>query len=406
VILFSRTIGAVRASSRPVRAFLLGAFFMGLGLAIFEVLLNLYLQKTGCTKAEIGDILSQRAVGTVFGALAAGSSWQRTRPTLVFVTSACLLALSMVLLILAPTPLLRQATATLYGFSFTFRVVGAPPFLFRQANEAWLATLLGIDAAIMAGTQFIGAAGAGALFSAIRIFTEDDVAAFRGALGVGAALSMACAVTWLGTRAAAPAHDEPRAAAPASTPRPAAMLLFRMCLPFFIIGAGAGLTIPYLNLYFEDRFQAEPSTISYYYAGVALATTAGFLLSPALAERFGIVKSVVFSELCSIPFFVILAYSTSLPISVAAFLMRGALMNLPYPLYGNFIMRAVGAGHREFANGLTKLAWNGSWVVTARVAGALLDKGRGDYTPVMLASAGLYLLASTTFWTFFRKMKF
>jgi predicted MFS family arabinose efflux permease len=127
------------------------------------------------------------------------------------------------------------------------------------------------------------------------------------------------------------------------------------------------------------------------------------LASPYLARRFGLVRSVVWSELCSIPFFVILAFSQSFWLSVAAFLLRGALMNLPYPLYGNFIMRMVKPEERERANALTKFAWNISWVVTSRLAGMLLEGERPDYASVMMTTAGFYLLASASFWTFFRK---
>ncbi|MFN0207202.1 MAG: MFS transporter [Planctomycetota bacterium] len=398
-----RAVEAVRASPRPVRAFLLGSVLLGAGCAFFEVLFNLYLQEIGLTKSEIGAVLSQRAAGTVLGAIAAGSPLQRKRPSLVFVISAFLVAASLFLLVYAPSPLIREAAATLYGFGVTFRFVGAAPFIFKNAEERNLTILLGVDASIIFGAQFLGSVFAGGLFPIFHFAAGSDASSLRGVLLIGVVLVAAGGFVYLGTKPVQTSAQTEMAARAAPSPKPTLILLFKLCFPFALVGAGAGLTIPYLNLYFEDRFQAQPSTISIYYAAVSLATTAVFFASPWMADRIGIIKSVVLSELLSIPFFIILAYSTSLPLSVAAFLMRGALMNLPYPLYGNFIMRAVGAEHREFANSLTKLAWNGSWVVTSRIAGELLDKRDGDYTLVMLISAGLYFFASTSLWGFFRK---
>lgn len=393
---------AVRSSPRPVRSFLLGSVFFGTGVAVFEVFFNLYLQKEGVSKSLIGGFLSQRAIGTVLGSLAAGTAIFAKRPSLIFSGSSVLLFISLATLIYARDDTIRQVAATCYGFSGIFRLVGAAPFFFKHAKEEWLATLLGLDAAIIAGTQVIGAALAAVLFFIFQSVNLTDSQSFRLTLLLGAGSALVAAAFFSRAAGAPAPHAAQRETVVLQKPPPISLYI-KMCVPFFFVGAGAGLTIPYLNLYFEDRFNVPPSMISIFYAAVALTTTFGYLASPILAERFGLVKSVVFSEVASIPFFLILAWSASLPLSIAAFLMRGALMNLPYPLYGNLIMRLVGPAHRERANALTKLAWNGSWVVTARLAGWLLDAQHGDYVPVMLTTAGLYLLASSSFWLFFGK---
>lgn len=400
--LYQKSRAAVAQAPPAVRAFLLGSVLMGAGVALFEVLLNLYLQTEGLTKSQIGHLLSQRAIGTVLGSLVASLAGTRRKPSLIFAGAGILLFLSLGVLIFVRDDFVRQCAATSYGFSLTFRLVGAAPFFFRHVRDEWLATLLGLDAAIIAGTQVIGAAVAAAVFPVCKAITNNHYEAFQYTLLLGAFLALSSSYYFARTSKGDDTAREIHARAPAA-PAPPLLLYIKMCLPFFFVGAGAGLTIPYLNLYFEDRFQATPSEISVYYAAVALTTTAGYLVSPVLGERFGLVRSVVFSEILSIPFFLILAWSTSLPVSVAAFLARGALMNLPYPLYGNLIMRLVGPAHRERANALTKLAWNGSWVVTARLAGWLIEERHGDYVPVMLTTAGLYLLASSTFWIFFGK---
>ncbi len=398
---------ALRGAPANVRWFLLGSLLLGTGVGVFDVLLNLHLQEEGLTKAAIGEILSQRAIGTVLGSIAAGLPVVRARFRAVLTCAALLVAAAMAILVLADSALGRQAAATAFGFGVTFRLLGAAPFLFRHVPDASMARLFGIDAAVIAGSQVAGCVLAGASFGAAEAWTGSRPLAHRVALLLGAALVVGGAVVYARVRDdAAPAHD-PRGLGPGTPARatrlPPASLVFRLCIPFFLVGAGAGFTIPYLNLYFEDRFEAAPSTIALFYAAVSSTTMIGYLASPWLAARFGLVRSVVWAEWLSIPAFLVLAWSNDLGLSVVAFLVRGALMNLPYPLYGNFIMRMVPAHQREATNALTKLAWNGSWVVTARIAGGLLQ-GRGDdYAPVMLTTAALYLAASLSFWAFFRR---
>lgn len=395
---------AVAQSPPRVRAFLAGSIFFGTAIAVFEVLLNLYLQGEGLSKSEIGDLLSQRAIGTVLAALLAGGGFVKNRPTAVLAASSGLLFISLAALVLAPSLTIRQVAATAYGFALTFRIVLAAPFLFRHVRDEWLATMLGVDAAILAGTQVLGAVAAALLYPLYKSVAGGDAGALRYTLLTGAGLPLAAAICYLRTAGEGESRAVSARAQTETPEAPAPLLLYiKMCVPFFLIGAGAGLTIPYLNLYFADRFQAQAWLIGVFYAAVALATTVGFIASPMLAERLGLVRSVVFSEVASIPFFLILAWSSSLPLSVAAFLMRGLLMNLPYPLYSNLIMRIFGPAHRERANAITRLVWNLSWVATSRLAGWLLDTGNGNYVPVMVTTAGLYLAASTSFWLFFRK---
>lgn len=394
-----RLLPALAAATPAVRRFLAGSILLGVGVAFFDVLTNLYLQDEGVPKAGIGEVLSQRAVGTVLGALAAGPVLGRRRDGLTFAAASLLLTASMAGLVFGADAWQRAAASTVFGFAVTFRLVGSAPLLIREVQEPWVAAYFGFDAAVIAGTQVAGCGLAAGLYELFAWTLGGPRAAFQATLCAGAALTAASAWPYARMPASAP-HAE--AAAVVKTWPPWTECL-RLALPFFLVGAGAGLTIPYLNLYFEDRFDVKPSTIAVFYAAVAAATTAGYLASPVLARRLGLVKSVVLSEILSIPFFVILAFSQSFALSVAAFLFRGALMNLPYPLYGNFIMRVVKPEERERANAATKLAWNASWVLTSRLAGWILEGETPNYTAVMLTTAGLYLAASASFWCFFRK---
>ena len=79
-------------------------------------------------------------------------------------------------------------------------------------------------------------------------------------------------------------------------------LFFRLVFPSFLVGLGAGLIIPFLNLYFRDRFNLSTQTIGIYYAMVQASMIVGVLFGPELARRYGMVRTIVISELASLPF--------------------------------------------------------------------------------------------------------
>jgi predicted MFS family arabinose efflux permease len=177
-------------------------------------------------------------------------------------------------------------------------------------------------------------------------------------------------------------------------------LLGKLLFPSALIGLGAGLVIPFLNLYFRDRFGQDPLQIGSYFAISQLFTVIGFLAGPLVARHLGIIATVVATELASIPFFLLLAFSRSLPASVISFWMRGALMNMNHPLVTNFAMEVVPSDQQAVTNSLRMLAWNVSWMVSTQIGGILIE--RRGFTEPMLITIALYLIAAAATFQFWR----
>ena len=177
-------------------------------------------------------------------------------------------------------------------------------------------------------------------------------------------------------------------------------LLGKLCLPAFLVGCGAGLTIPFLNLYFRDRFGQNPEEIGSIFAAAQIFTMAGFLAGPILARRLSHVRAIVTTEFLSIPFFMLLAVADRLWVAVGAFWLRGALMNMNQPVSTAFAMEIVRPEEQAATNSLRMLSWNLSWMVSTAVGGWLIE-GHG-FTPNMVVTMTLYFTAASLFWTFFR----
>jgi predicted MFS family arabinose efflux permease len=168
----------------------------------------------------------------------------------------------------------------------------------------------------------------------------------------------------------------------------------RFVTPHIVLGVGAGACIPFLSLYFRERFGLGDGDVGTLWAVGGLMTACGFLLAPLVSRKLGLVKGIVALELASVLFFVVLAYTDNLVVAVIAFLFRGALMNSGHPLFMNLVMKVTPEGAKEFQNGMQSVAWSLGWVLGPVVGGAILDSTGDDYSVLMLTTVGFYTLSS------------
>lgn len=175
----------------------------------------------------------------------------------------------------------------------------------------------------------------------------------------------------------------------------------KLIVPLFIIGMGAGLVIPFLNLYFLQRFGLESDVIGRIFSIGSLFAVTGFLIGPALAKRMGLIKTVVVTQLLSIPFFLILAFTHHLYVAIAAFMFRGALMNMAWPMYNNFAMEMVPEKNQAGVNSVLSLGWNLSWMVSTSLGGVIIEKS--GFQTIMLTTIVVYIASSLSAWILFGK---
>ena len=394
-----RAMGRAAAAATPnTRRFLAGMLQMGLGHGALQVHLNLYLRETGFSPSEISRVVSASSLGVVLASIPAALWVDRWPAGRIFVLSATGFAASSLLMVFLPDPWLLAGLSFLTGVLFTVHWVAEGPFFMRNEPAGHRTELFGLAAALESVAAIAAAAGTGFLASRLGAHLGSGAAGLRWAIAAAAAFALLAVVPYARIRTA-----------PAPGPRPTlrshlatrdAGLLLRLTIPTFVVGLGAGLTIPFLNLYFRDRFGQGPEEIGFYFAIAQVLTTAGFVAGPALARRFSHVHAVVATELLSIPFFLLLAITDQLWVAVGAFWMRGALMNMNQPVATAFAMEIVPVDQQAVTNSLRTFAWNASWMISSAWGGWIIE--RRGYAPAMFATMGLYFLAAALFWTFFR----
>ena len=375
-----------------VRLYLAGAALTGAAHTVTFTLMARYLDALGLTKTQVGVVLSADAWGKVLVALPAAWLLARRPARGVFLVAALVGGGAYMVL-----PSLRGVAALaaangVAGFAMTLHYVAIAPFLFRHAAASERAHTFGVAEAVRTLAAVVGAFLAGRFVAGWQLSLGGEAAATGVAIrAAGATAAAAALVYWR-------IQDRPSGLS-RETPllpllRAHRGVLLRFSVPQFLIGCGSGFCIPFLPLYFKDRFDLAPGTWGDLFAGGQVMMSVGFLLTPHILRRLGFVRSIVAIELSSIPFFLLLAYTTSLPLAMLAYLVRGSLMNSTHPLHKNLMMQATPPGAREVQNGINATLWGLGWVVGPSLAGRVLDATGDDYAVLMVSTVGLYLVAA------------
>jgi predicted MFS family arabinose efflux permease len=368
--------------------------------ATFLLLFNLYMKERGFPEGVIGRVLSVQSFGMVVLAIPAAIMVSRLSARAMMIASSIGTAIGFAwqaLAVHAGVILLASfATGGMLAFS---RVVGSP-FLMNHSTPSERAHVFSLNFAATLGAGLITHFGAGSLHRVLVGMTGSVLTAYHIVLLLGCSFALAGAAAFA---------KIPRGVVGQRAVRvpfrvfwdTRGRLLFKLTFPFFLVGMGAGLIIPFLNLYFRDRFGLTPQTIGVYYGLVQATMILGVLVGPELARRFGMVKTIVFSEWASLPFMVVLAFTDSLPLATIAFLMRGALMNMGVPLSNNYMMERVGESDRALVNSWSMVAWSLSWAITAALGGTMIE--RSGYVMPLLIASGLYVASSALYFLYFHR---
>lgn len=436
--LWSEYVSAFKAFSRNARLYLAGSFLLGIGANQISLLWNLYLKNIGYSPTAIGQTLSLKALGSAVLALPAAFIVARINPRRLLPAAACLVTAAYVTQSLAISVSVVSAAVFMAGAFSTIFQVSTGPFFMRNSGTEERIHLFSLNSALSMGTGLIGSLAGGLLKDGLMSAGLPETWAYRVGLLAGAAFVLASFIPFSRIREELSAQragveagtagettgpstaslespsalEEPTAVmAPAAGSEPAMAdkdrigpaLWVKLVLPGFLVGIGAGLTVPYLNLYFKLVFNLGDTAIGAAVAAGQVATFLGMAASPLLARKLGKARSVFVTQGISIPLIVVLAFVRSLPLALGAYLARQVFMNMSSPISDNFSLELVPRSRQSVVNAVKMLAWTGSWAISARISGSLIDSG--GFSPSFMLTATAYALSTLLFWLFFIKGK-
>lgn len=176
--------------------------------------------------------------------------------------------------------------------------------------------------------------------------------------------------------------------------------LLLLCIPMALLGLGAGLVIPFFQVYFRWRFDTSIQDIGILFSMTQFLWAGAYLIMPNYAERKGSVRAITMVQAGAIVALVAIPVSPSFYFVAAAYITRMVLMNSTWPIFQSYSLSQVPSEHRSLTLSATNFSFNVMKAITPLAGGYLF--ARSLELP-FLTTAVLYTIATVTFYIFFRK---
>ena len=393
---------------RMIHLLVMLEFTLSLIHVAFILVLNIFLRKQGFSDPEIASFNSLRFIGALAFALPLGIYIRGKKLKPFFILAALIVPLTSALIIESVyreiIPLIKLSFL-LWGIGMMLMRVCSLPFIIRNTSSDNSTEALSLSASTWSLAT---------IFSGIIISSLDWVNNFS--LGKWILYFNERSILWIITFFGVSSiffalsitekeHD--------SSDKDANIIslyknydwkiIIKALSPLIMISIGAGLTIPYVNLFFNSVFNLSSSEFSILGSITAFLVFTFSLLVPSIRKKYGYWLTIVVVQALSICCLVIMAlmelyvtYSFALIIALIAYIFRQPLMHMAHPASNELLMNYVGKRNQELISALSSSLWSASWFISAKVFEwlRLLDF---RYYEIFLITAGLYIIGNILF---------
>lgn len=384
----------------------LRAFAYGLG----ALLLGTTLERRGYSSTEVGLVLASIVGGTVSVSLAVAAWSDRLGRRRTYVALYFGLAAAGAVFALSDNLALLVAVG-LTGTLSTDIIDNGP---FTSLEQAMLATDLaraerirgfGLYNAVAAAAGSLGALAAGGP-AALRRYLPSLPADQRFfLLFVPVALAGALVARSLSPQVEAPGgvcggeigRDTSARRAGLRRSRPTVLKLSAL---FATDSFGGGFVVQsFVAYWFAARFHTSIGVLSLVFFAIGVLQSASFLAATRLAERFGLLSTMVFTHLASNLALMAIGFAPNLAVGLALLVARSALSSMDVPTRQAYVMGLVDPEERTAAAGYT----NTARYVVRPLGPALAGAGQNLFVglPFLLAG-GIKTIYDLVLWRWFR----
>ncbi len=386
------------------RLYLLSVVVTGAAMGILRLLFSFFVLSLGHDEAVLGRLVTTSSLAALLAALPMGYLADRLGRKRSLLASGLLIVFSTAGMVLWPAVGVLYLSSVISGLAQSLGTVTNAPFLVENSGEAERTYLFSFSAGLQMAAVSLGSWIGGYLptwAAAGQGVSPTSAAAYGAALlltSIFAALALV-PLLWLRAPRAPQAGAAQPIFAPFAYARAHPGLLARLILPMFVTSIGAGLIMPFMNVFYRVQHAQPDPVIGGLFAWGALAMGLGLLIAPPLADRLGKIQLVVLSQALSIPFLVALGFAPLFWVSAAAYYIRLALMNMSGPVYQSFVMEHVSPTARATVASLVSMAHNFGWAFSPSLSGWLqVNYGFG---PAFALTIVLYTLSTFLYWRFF-----
>jgi len=336
--------------------------------AVF-LILNIFLSKQGFSDPQIASFVSIQYLMSLIFAIPLGMFIQ-TRKLKPFFFAICILYPTSMIGILGAISLnsnwLIYACFAFLGLALSARFVITIPYILRNVNKEQHTEAISVNFASWSG----GIVFSGLLINVLTrinpsFFQDKNLLLFFCFFGLMAIFSLS---KIKGTESIPQNKASKNKLTDFDWP-----IILKAASPIIIIAIGAGLTIPFISLFFFNSFGMDSDQFALLGVITSVLIMFGTLFIPKIKAKWGY-QSVTVTQSLSIVALALMATSDffnhlqiGLYVAVVAFIFRQPLMNLANPMTSEMTMYYVGEKNQEIMSALSSSIWAGSWFFSSLI---------------------------------------
>lgn len=351
----------------------------------------IYMEKVGYQDHQSASFVSFRFLGVLLFAFPLGLiiKGRKLKP-LFYLSSVLTPALSLLILQAIDLKLdwLLYSSLFLWGISFTGIQISALPYILRNAKEETHTEAISLSYS----TWSVGSIISGVIIYVLKninpkLFDEKFILQIISCLGF---LCTICVFTIKQPEQVPTITKKRFDLSDFDWP-----IIFKALIPTFIIAVGAGLTIPFIGLFFFKIHGLDSDGFAILSSFATVIVFIMVLFVPIIKDKLGYKKAIPLTQSLAILALAILAFTelidswVALYIAMAMYVFRQPLMNVAGPMTSDIVMKYVGEKNREMMSALTAAVWSGSWFISSIIFQILREFGL-RYVYVFLITAVLY----------------
>jgi MFS family permease len=368
--------------------FFVGNVCLAAGLFVHAFLFNFYLREMGLSASVMGQQVAAIAVGGLLALLPTGVLIDRVGTRPVLLGGVAIAAAGLALTAVARTAVGIYPAALLIGIGGAACRVAWGPSLMSLTSEAGRARAFTWNVALLVGTGGVWTLLAGLLPAwSSRVATTAGFSGTQLTLLAGAAMSAAAALCYWPLRMPRPARGA-RAAAGIALPRDLRVLL--PLVAFWMLAAA--LVLPFLNVFFLDRFNMSVSRIGAVFAGAQITHAVMLIGAGELSRRWGPRRALMAWMSALAPLLWCLALTNILGLAVVLYVLQGLIAPATNPLIDQLLLERAPNDRYGLVASWRNAATEGAGALGAGAGGRLLDAS--SFSTLLLVAGAMAAASS------------
>lgn len=393
--------------NRETKLFLFSTLLYGFAFSVWELFFNLYILSLGFNSDILGLIRSATPLSALLLGLPLGLLSDRIGRRKCMLIGLGIGFIGMLLQIRLLNPFVIFFFGLVQGAGFMLYRVSQPPFIMAVSKQENQALIFSLNFGLLTIAATIGNLVGGQVPQFLERWlglTQGTAASYQWVITAGILLAATSLVPIFLISDQKNAQKISQARQPIKTvirKLTARPIVRQLAIINVIMGFGAALLIPYLNVFLREKFAIGDQLLGLIFSLSSLLVFLGSIATPWLVKitRSRIIPTVA-TQGASIVFLFTLGFSPVLWIAAVSLLLRTVLMQMSSPLLENYTMLISEPEEQGAISSVKGIGWQAGQASGIFISG--LVQARLGFSPLFITTGILYIIAIYMTWVYFR----